>query len=224
MAEPSRSAIEKALLERHGRSYAEELGVNLASGSPSALFELLCAAILFSARIGAKQGVKAARALFDQGWTTAEKLAASTWEERVRVLNKHGYARYDERTASMLGDASELLLDRYRGDLRKLREAAGRDPRQERKLLKEIKGIGDVGADIFFREVQVVWDELFPFADRRTLDAARRVGLPTDAGALARGHDARTFARLVTGLVRMGLAKDQDEIVEAVAGSRSRSG
>ncbi|HZD68679.1 MAG TPA: hypothetical protein VFA45_07115 [Actinomycetes bacterium] len=217
MAGPSRSAIEKALLERHGRSYAEELGIRLGGSSPSALFQLLCAAILFSARIGAPQGVKAARAMFDQGWTTAEKLAATSWDERVRVLNRHGYARYDERTASMLGDACELLLDRYQGDLRKLREAAGRDPRRERKLLKEIKGIGDVGVDIFFREVQVVWDELFPFADRRALDAAKRLGLPADARSLARGHDTRDFARLVAALVRMG--KSQDEILEAARSS-----
>jgi endonuclease III len=223
MAKPSRSAIEKALLERHGRTYAEELGINLARGSPSALFELLCAAILFSARIGAQQGVKATRAMFDQGWTTAEKLAATSWDERVRVLNQHGYARYDERTATMLGDACDLLLDRYKGDLRKLREAAGRDPRQERKLLKEIKGMGEVGVDIFFREVQVVWDELFPFADRRALDAAEGLGLPGDARALARGHDPRTFARLVAGLIRMRLAKDQDAILETAAAGSKKS-
>ncbi len=219
MAKPSRSAIEKALLERHGRTYAEELGINLTKGSPSALFELLCAAVLFSARIGAEQAVKAARAMFDQGWTTAEKLAAATWKERVRVLNQHGYARYDERTASMLGDACELLLDRYQGDLRKLREAAGRDPNQERKLIKEIKGIGEVGADIFFREAQVVWEELFPFADRRALDAAKQLGLPADARTLAGDDDPRSFARLVTALVRARLAKDHDAVLEA---ARSR--
>jgi endonuclease III len=215
MVKPPRSAIEKALLERHGRTYAEELGINLTTGSPSALFQLLCAAILFSARIGAGQAVKAARAMFDQGWTTAEKLAAATWKERVRVLNQHGYARYDERTASMLGDACELLLDRYQGDLRKLREAAGRDPDQERKLLKEVKGIGEVGADIFFREAQVVWEELFPFADRRALDAAEQLGLPAEARTLAGEHDPRTFARLVTALVRARLAKDHDAVLAA---------
>jgi hypothetical protein len=73
-----------------------------------ALFELLCAAILFSARIGAKQGVKAARAMFDQGWTTAEKLAASTWEERVRVLNQHGYARSPAATTRRIAISAEV--------------------------------------------------------------------------------------------------------------------
>lgn len=217
MAKPSRSAIERELVDRHGRTYAEELRVNLARGTPSALFKLLVAAILFSARIGAKQGVRAAGALFEQGWTTAGKLAGSTWEERVRVLDRSGYARYDERTATMLGQASELLLERYGGDLRKLREAAGRDPNRERALLRQLKGLGNVGIDIFFREVQVAWDELYPFADERALGEARQLGLPGDAKALARGHDRQAFARLVAALVRSSLAKDHDQILQTAA-------
>jgi hypothetical protein len=51
----------------------------------------------------------------------------------------------------MLVDACELLLDRYRGDLRRLRAEAGRDPRQERRLLVQVRGLGEVGVDIFFR-------------------------------------------------------------------------
>jgi hypothetical protein len=41
--------------------------------------------------------------------------------------------------------------------------------RRECKLLKEFKGIGDVGANIFCREAQIAWDELYPFADRKAL-------------------------------------------------------
>ena len=219
MARPPADSVVEALLERHGQTYAEELRIDIAKGTPSALFKLACAAILFSARIGAKQGVTAARALFDQGWTTAQKLTGSTWDERVRVLNQHGYARYDERTATMRGDAGELLLDRYGGDLRKLREAAGRDPGKERRLLLDLKGLGNVGVDIFFREIQIPWEELYPFADRRALNEAKRLGLPDDAKALARGHDRPTFARLVTALVRTTLDKDRDAVLEA---ARSR--
>jgi endonuclease III len=217
MARPSRSTIERELLDRHGRTYAEELRVNLAKETPSALFKLLVAAILFSARIGARQGTKAARALFDQGWTTARKLADATWEQRVRVLNRSGYARYDERTATMLGQASELLLERYGGDLRELREEAGRDPGRERALLRQLKGLGNVGIDIFFREVQVAWEELYPFADERALAEARRLGLPGNAKALSRGHDRQAFARLVAALVRSSLAKDRDDILQTAA-------
>ncbi len=215
MAKPPTDAVIDALLERHGQTYAEELGIDLAKGTPSVLFRLLVASILFSARIGAGQAAKAARALTDEGWTTAEKLAATSWRERVRVLNRHGYARYDERTASMLADACELLLDRYRGDLRRLRAEAGRDPRQERRLLKQVKGLGEVGVDIFFREAQVAWEELFPFLDRRAAQAARRLGLDADPRVLAGDQDPEAFGRLVAALVRTGLADDHDAVLEA---------
>jgi endonuclease III len=215
VAKPPTDRVIAALLERHGQTYAQELGIDLAKGTPSVMFRLLVASILFSARIGAGQAVKAARALTDAGWTTAEKLAAASWQQRVRVLNRHGYARYDERTASMLGDACELLLDRYRGDLRRLRAEAGQDPRQERRLLTQVKGLGEVGVDIFFREAQVAWEELFPFVDRRAAQAARRLGLNADPRVLAGDQDAEAFARLVAALVRTGLAGDHDAVLEA---------
>jgi hypothetical protein len=135
----------------------------------------------------------------------------------VLVLDRNGYARYDERTSTVLGQDSELLLERYGGDLRKLRDEAVRDPGKERALLRQLKGLGNVGVDIFFREVQVAWDELYPFADERALGEARRLGLPGDRKALARGHDRQTFARLVAALVRSSLAKDHDEILQAAS-------
>jgi hypothetical protein len=218
MARPSGERIVEAVIDRHGQTYAEELRIDLERGGPSALFRMLVAAMLFSAPIGARQGLAAARALTDQGWTTPGKMAATSWHERVRVLVEHGYARFGDRTGAMLGDASALLRERYRGDLRKLREQAGRDPGKERSLLKQVKGIGDVGVDIFFREVQVAWDELYPYADARALDAARQLGLGADAGGLADltgGGDRERFARLVAGLVRTRLAHDYDEVLEA---------
>jgi hypothetical protein len=219
MARPSKRRITEALLDRHGRTFADELGINVAAGTPSPLFRLLVASILFSARIGHRIAFAAARALADQGWTTPQKLDRTTWAQRVRVLNRAGYARYDESTSRMLGDTCALLLERYRGDLRRLREQAERDPRRERALLKEFKGIGDIGVDIFFREAQVAWDELYPFADRRALRAAERLGLRGDANALARlvEGDVREFARLAAALVRVGLERDYEGVLEAAS-------
>ena len=148
--------------------------------------------ILFSARIGAGQAIKAARALTDVGWITADKLAATSWKERVQALNRHGYAGYDERTASMLGDACELLLDRYRGDLRRLHAEAGQNPKRERQLLKVVKGLDEVGVDIFFPEAQVAWEELFRWwtAGRPGRPPARPGPRP---GALAAGRNPEAF-------------------------------
>ena len=214
MARPSKRRIAEALLERHGQTFADELRIDVAKGTPAPLFRLLVASILFSARIGHRIAVAAAQALFAQGWTTPQKLGGATWAERVRVLNRSGYARYDESTSRMLGETCDLLLERYGGDLRRLREDAEHEAKRERALLKELKGLGDVGVDIFFREAQVAWDELYPFADRRTLQAAQRLGLGADARALARlaGDDSREFARLAAALVRVGLERDYEGV------------
>jgi hypothetical protein len=218
MPRPSKREIARGLLARHGRLYSEEVGANVAKGTPASLFQWLVASILLSARISHRIAIKAARALKRQGWTTAEKLAASTWAERATTLNRAGYARYDERTSAMLGATTDRLLVRYGGDLRKLRDAAGRDPARERALLKEFKGLGDVGVDIFFREVQAAWDELRPFADRRAFSGARRLDLGSDAKALARLVDEPDFPRLVAALVRLDFAKDEDDVLEAARG------
>ena len=202
----------RALLERHGRTFADELGIDVAKNTPAPLFRLLCASTLMSAPISSQIAMDAAQSLAKHGWRSPRKLAESTWAQRVKALNEAGYTRYQERTATMLGDLTDHLLDRYGSDLRKLRDEAGRDPKAERKLLKEFKGLGDVGVDIFFREVQVAWDELAPFADKRALDAAGRLKLPKDAGKLAGLVGAGDFPRLVAALVRVELADDYDAV------------
>ncbi len=207
-------ALTKILLERHGRTFSDELDIDIKANTPSVLFRLLVAALLFSARINARLAMQAAKALTDQGWTTPQKMTAASWEERTRTLNKSGYARYDEKTSRMLEDTSRLILSRYRGDLRKLREGAGQKTAFERRFLKEFKGIGDVGVDIFFREVQVAWDELFPFVDDRARKSAKELDLPSEPRALLELAGKDHFPNLVSALVRTGLAGDQDEILE----------
>jgi endonuclease III len=218
VSQPDPASIANALLKRFGRTLSEELGFDAELNTPSGLFQLLCTALLASARIGHTIALAAAKSLFEHGWTTPEKLARSTWEQRVKALDEAGYARYDERTSTMLGETAQMVIERYQGDLRNLRENAGRKPDRERKLLKEFKGIGDVGVDIFFREVQTVWTELFPFADSRVLESAKKLGLPPDARALAdlvRGK--RRFAQLVAALVRVQLERTHVEILEELA-------
>lgn len=210
-------AIAGALLRLHGTTYAAELGIDLSGNAPEMLFRWLIAALAMSARIGSAQAVKAVRALFNAGWTTPEKMAASTWRERVDVLNASGYARYDESTARMIGDTVALLQSAYHGDLNALREKAGHDPQAERRLLKQFKGIGDVGASIFLREAQAAWDELYPFADGKALAAAAKLGLPATAQGLARLVPRADFPRLVAALVRTELAKDHERVLQAAA-------
>lgn len=218
MTEPSTHQIVTVLLDRHGRTYASEAGIRLTRNTPAPLFQLLCMSLLLSARISAGAAVSACRALRNAGWTTPAKLADSTWEDRTRVLDESGYARYDESTSRMLGQTVDLLNDTYGGDLRRLRDAADRDPAEERRLLQDFTGIGEVGASIFGREVQLVWDEHYPYADDRALDSARRLGLGGDVETLCRhAVGAEQFTTLVAALVRCGLAHDHDDILANAA-------
>ena len=205
-------ATVEAVLQVNGQSYAGEVGADISRNTPSPLYRWLVASALLSARISQDIATDAAKALSKKGWRTPQKMADATWRQRTDTLNHAGYARYDESTSRMLGDGAALLLEKYDGDLRKLREEAERDPKQERKLIKEFKGIGDTGADIFFREAQIVWDEIYPFADKKSLAAARKLGLPGTAKGLSKLVSKKEFPRLLSALVRTDLAKQYDEV------------
>ncbi|MFW6050933.1 MAG: hypothetical protein ACODAU_07155 [Myxococcota bacterium] len=212
MARPSKRDLARTLLRTHGRTFAEELRIPIARNTPAPLFQLLYASLLFSARISAENAAEAARALIDAGLTTPRKMAGATWQERVDVITWHGYKRYDERTATMLGDMAERACKEYGGDLRRLRDEARRDPKRERELLQRFKGIGPVGADIFLREIQGVWREVYPYADGKVLKAAGRLGLGDSASDLTGLVARRDFPRLVAALVRVDLEKAYDEV------------
>lgn len=194
---PRKKQITVTLLNRHGRTFARELGVDLSRNTPAPLFRVLCLALLTSAPVSAEAAMRACQALGRAGWTTPAKMANSTWEERVNVLNEHGYARYDEKTARQLEALTDHLQSRYEGDLRRLRAKADGDLKTARRLLKEFKGIGGVGADIFMREVQVCWQEFRPFADKMALKSSAKLKLGDDAQALTKRVEPENFPRLV---------------------------
>jgi hypothetical protein len=73
-----------ALLDRHGGTYAQEVGIDAASGHPDPLFGPPCAATLMSARINAGIAVQAARNLAERGWRSAAKLAAAAGRSASR--------------------------------------------------------------------------------------------------------------------------------------------
>ncbi len=205
----------RALLDQHGVTFADELGLDLRKGTPSALFGLLLFAVLSSARIRSTNATTGTRALLDEGWSSVKKLAGTSWEQRVTVLNRNGYARYEERTSTMLGDLSAEVQERWGGDLRRMRKQADGDVKSLKQLLTEHKGLGPVGADIFLREVQACWPEVRPYVDKRAKQAAKALGLPAKADALAALVDGDDVARFVAALVRVSLADDAAEVKKA---------
>ncbi|MEF2550267.1 hypothetical protein VQ042_02700 [Aurantimonas sp. A2-1-M11] len=214
MAASPNVLVERLLARSGGTSFADDLGIDLRQDKPMGLFLWLVAANLSSARISADQALRAAKALKDAGLTTARHMADATWKARVVILNRNGYARFDEKTSRFLKDMADHCLAEYDGDLRKLRDAAGRDPAEERRRLKAFKGIGDVGVDIFFREEQIAWDEIYPFADKRSLRAADRLCLGADAETLARLVPKQRFPALLAALLKADFDKALDTVAK----------
>ncbi|GAA4982599.1 endonuclease [Kitasatospora paranensis] len=195
------------LLDAHGRTYADEAGITLRD-KPAPLYRLLVLATLCASRISSRTATAAARELFRAGLRTPRAMAGSSWQERVDALGRAHYVRYDESTSTALGEGSALVLDRWKGDLRRLREEAGRDPASVRELLREVPRIGPVGAEIFCREAQDVWPELRPSLDERARRTAGDLGLPHSPAGLSALVPPEELARLAAALVRVGLAKD----------------
>lgn len=218
MGGTSDRAVVRALLERHGTTYAEESGIRLRN-TPQPLYQVLVLAHLLSARIRASVAVASARALFDAGMRSPRRMADATWQQRVDALGEGGYRRYDERTSTQLGDAAELLLEEYNGDLRRMRDAADGDLGELRGALRNVPGLGPAGSDIFLREVQAVWSEFAPLLDAKAAQGAERLGLPTDSGKLARLVKEEDVAAFASALVRAALDKSVVDDVRQAADS-----
>ena len=219
MTSQSRQHITKVLLDRYGSTYAEQAGIRLAN-RPAPLYELLVLATLLSARISGDVAVAAARELFAAGYRTPDAMSAASWQDRVDALDRGHYVRYDDRTATMLGEGAEMVTRRWGGDLRKLRDEAHGEAKAATRLLTEFPGIGPTGADIYLREVQGVWPEFAPHLDAKVLDGARKLSLPDNSAELAGlAQSADQLPRLAAALVRVATSRTGADDLMATARS-----
>ncbi|MEU5882093.1 endonuclease [Spirillospora sp. NPDC047279] len=199
-------AVVRKLLREASTTFAEEAGIPL-KDQPAALFKLLVLANLMSTRISSDIAMDAARELFAAGGGTPRGLGRLSWQERVDALGRAHYVRYDESTASRLGDMAEMVQDKYGGDLRRLAIESGRDRERAGKLLREFPGIGPTGVDIFCREAQAMWPWLRPYLDSLALKGAERLGLSTDPERLADEVPGKDMSRFAAALVRVARDK-----------------
>lgn len=196
----------RRLLDVAGTTYAAEARIKV-SDKPMPLFQLLVLCMLASKPIDAAIAVSAARELFKAGLRTPKAVLAADRQTMIDAFGRAHYARYDESSATRLTEMAELVRDDYSGDLRQLAGRSRHDVAAAKRMLKKFKGIGDVGADIYLREVQDVWTWVRPYFDDRATEAAKQLGLPTqpqELGALAPQHSAR----LAAALVRVSLDDD----------------
>ncbi|MFI7576702.1 hypothetical protein [Micromonospora sp. NPDC049497] len=213
----SRTEDKKRLVRRlagGGRGFAEQYGFRV-TNNPSSLFQILCLAVLLARRGDFRRAVDSAHALPAQGWDSAARLARSLHADRVRVLRECGQRGDVDALADTLGDLARTVVERYRGDLRRLRAVAHHDPARERELLTTLPGVDAAVADLFLREAQALWREVAPVADRRALVAARRLGLgrsADDLAGLAGSGESERLAWLVGSLARVDLEKSYAEL------------
>jgi endonuclease III len=192
------------LMKVAGTTYAEEAGIKL-QDKPMPLFQLLVLCMLASKPIDATIAMQAARELFKAGLKTPKAVLDADRDTMIKAFGRASYARYDESSATRLTDIATVLLEGYGGDLRAV--ADDRDVEAAKRHLKQFKGIGDTGADIFLREVQDVWTWVRPHFDQRAVKAARDIGLPGDPRKLA-DFAPRQTSKLAAALVRVSLDDD----------------
>lgn len=129
--------VMRELLRHHGQTYAAEAHIQL-KNTPQPLYRTLVLAHLLSARIRASAAVSTSLSLYEAGLRDPKRMCAATWQQRVDALGRGGYRRYDERTATQLGEGGRILIDHWGGDLRRMREQADGDAAELRHLLREL--------------------------------------------------------------------------------------
>lgn len=201
------------LMERAGKTYAATAGIKM-KDTPMPLFQLLVLCMLASKPIDAEIAMQAGRELFRTGLRTPRAVLAAPRSTMIDAFGRAHYARYDESSATRLTEIAKTVDMNYHGDLRELAARSNHDLATAKRLLKQFKGIGDTGADIFLREVQDVWTWARPFFDHRAAQTARELGLPTDAEKLA-ALAPRSVAPLAAALVRTSLDGELRKAVTA---------
>ncbi|GFF59326.1 hypothetical protein IFM51744_09880 [Aspergillus udagawae] len=187
--------------------------------TPETILSHILNALLSSAHISHHIARSALLSLTKQSYYDLNTLKASTWKERVALLDEAGYARYDFSTATELGKLAILVKNKYGSDVSRILPLET-DAESGRKLLKErlkeVKGIGPLGIEIFISTVQGVWPSLCPFLGSRDLQVAEQIGLGKDVNAIYELLDGNPeqMAKLSVALTKLRLEKHIEEFLE----------
>ena len=161
------------------------------AASPFTPFEEILNALILSRPIGHTLGLRSIRTLLNPPHNLmSPKLIRATGVDGVRQALDEARTQHRQKTAEqivLLADAVTDTLgeDHFDVSLERVREECEHDKEKERAMLqKNIKGMGDVGLDIFGRRIQGLWREWYPFADQKTLDALKKLGLAEDTDDL----------------------------------------
>ncbi|KAH0339760.1 hypothetical protein KCU81_g7122, partial [Aureobasidium melanogenum] len=193
-------------------SVVESQGADFKTYSSSALsaFEELICAVVLSRPISHKLGLRAIRTILNApySFTTPSAIISAGKEKRHQALDD-AKTQHKDKTAEQIGLVADVVAHKFSKNdtdtsLDKLREQASKDWDMERDLLQEnIKGLGKTGLDIFFRRVQWLWPEAYPFVDEKSSRGIEKLGLPKHPDELAKVLD-RYWAKLDTSNLEKG--------------------
>ncbi|KAL4979560.1 COPI associated protein-domain-containing protein [Aspergillus desertorum] len=202
-----RSSISEKLqktIEKYGRGPLEGTAIEdkALTGSPDTILAMLMDAMLKSKPMSHELTDRTLKKLIEFGYHDIQKLGEASWEEKAMVLKEGGYNRYREQGSTNLGKSVEFVNEKYDGDLNNLIKKAGYDRTTTRQLIKEVHGLGDLGVELFFNNVQSVWPTIAPFVDSRSLKTAEDAGLGTDLDAIFEdlGNDSVEICKLANAL------------------------
>jgi len=172
----------KILTEKLGEKFSVKLGIDLEGGKSEEVFKWFLASILFGARITEKIAMNTYHEFERRGVLTPDNILRTGWNGLVEILDAGGYVRYDFKTATKLLETMRFLKKEYNGNLNNLHSQAS-DPRDLEHRIKGLgKGIGNVTANIFLRELRGVWEKADPSPTELVVLASRNLGFTKIAG------------------------------------------
>jgi len=203
-------------VEAYGRKYSEVLGIALRGGDDKEVFKWFLASVLFGAPITESAAIKTYKCFEKRSVLSAEKILKTGWEGLVEILDEGGYTRYDYKTADKLLEVANNLAKTYGGSLSRVHNVASGPRDLERRLKGLGKGIGDITASIFLRELRGVWEKADPYPTSLELLAGERLGILQKGSSaedaleqlkvfwVRNGAQEKTFVDFETALLRLG--------------------
>jgi hypothetical protein len=206
-----KASLADSLVRQFGGRYSSELGIDVDAGDDE-VERWFLASTLFGTRISARIAERTFHQLTRAGINRISDAGRSDWDTLVALLDAGGYARYDFRTARRLQALSEVVGDRYHGEIGEIGRRCT-DPATLVARLDDLPGWGPVTVGLFLRELRGTWPGALLPLDPRAADAARHLGLLTgrERDSLAcieriAGQAGRDQRDVEAALVRFGLA------------------
>lgn len=196
----------RKLLEKYGKLYSTELGIDLSKGEEKEIFKWFLASILYGHRIGENIATKTYHEFEKECILTPNAILNAGWDRLVELLDAGGYVRYDFSTATKLLNIMKELKEKY-GTLNNLHKIA-KDSKDLEAKLQEFKGIGPVTTNIFLRELRGIWQKANPKLSKYVLRGAKKLKIRNPMNYWRRnkiqGFDFRNFE---CALLRVGKEK-----------------